>query len=344
MPQLTASAALLLSASLVGTAVAEQANTDQTAPAKSFQELASGDRFLAEVLATLQRRPSVSARLRHQARIYDDTVMGTGKYWQLGVGLQRRTRWEMQMQVADTTSSFLQVFDGEHLWTDRTLPSGRKVLRLDTGRLQTLRRTQQLTERPEQPLWGPLLDSTAGQGGLTETLADLLRRFTFAPRRKAQLNGLPVYALLGQWRQEELEKVWPGLTGKDQDIAWPKHLPHHVLLLVGENNLFPYVLEHRRASDAMLVQSAAGIRPVAKDPLMRLEVFEVQLAAALDDSLFEYSPGDMQWSDETQLVFERMEALNGDSSVQSTESSRAFKQDNSTTRSQSTASADGDRR
>lgn len=287
-------------------ACAEDAATKPGGAGNAYREAASGDYFMAKVLATLHRRPSVAARLRQQSRIYGEKVMGTGNYWQLGVGLQRRTKWAMQLQVADTTSSFLQVFDGEDLWTDRTLPSGRKVLRLDTYRLQSMRRTAQLNEQGEQPPWRNLMETTVGQGGLSEMVADLLRQFTFAPRRKSQLNGLPVYALVGQWRKEQLEKTWPGLTDQSDETPWPQHLPHHVLLMVDQKTLFPYVLEHRRIADAIKLQSAGGLRPV-EDPLVRLEIFEVQLAKAHKESVFDYTSGEMQWSDETQLVFERMQ-------------------------------------
>jgi len=276
-------------------------------PLPSLDTTASGDQFLAEVLATLERRPSVAARLRYQARVHEETLMGSGKYWQRGVGNQRVTRWEMQTQVAGQPASYVQVFDGTHLWTDRTLPSGRTVHRLDVGRLQSRLRTATVNARLPQAKapWDPLLAEAAGQGGLTELLADLLQRYTFAPPRTVQLNGLAVYALVGQWRRTELEKLWPELATAESTASWPRQLPHHVLLLAGKNNLFPYVIEHRRVADASLAASAVGDRP-ARDPLVRYELFEVQFAAAMDDSLFEFKPGDVQWSDETTLVLERL--------------------------------------
>ena len=160
----------------------------------------SGDQFLAEVLATLQRRPSIAARIRHKARLHELVLTGSGKYWQRGVGNQRVTRWEMQMQVAGKTASYVQVFDGNHLWTDRTLPSGRKVHRLDVGRLQSRRRNATVAARSlkTEAEWEPEIAAAEGQGGLAEMLADALRRFTFAPPRATQLNGLAVYALVEQ--------------------------------------------------------------------------------------------------------------------------------------------------
>ncbi len=306
MPRLPA---IVLSLTVVCALPVAVAQTPLVVPKQvpASQQGSEGDRFLAEVLATLQRRASVSARLRHQARLYDDTVMGSGKYWQLGVGNQRRTRWEMQSQVADTTASYVQVFDGEHLWTDRTLPSGRRVLRLDVGRLQSLRRSSRLAAKRQALPWTSLVAMTEGQGGLAEMVADLLRRYTFAPRRKTQLNGLAAYAMVGHWRPDQLQSQWPKISEDADASTWPQQIPHHVLVLVGQNNLFPYVIEHRRSVDSALAQSAAGVLPT-KDPLLRYEIFEVQFAAALKDSLFEYRPGDVQWSDETALVFELMEA------------------------------------
>jgi hypothetical protein len=278
-------------------------------PLPVLDATAAGDQFLAEVLATLERRPSISARLRHRARLHEETLMGSGKYWQRGVGNQRVTRWEMQTQVAGQAASYVQVFDGNHLWTDRTLSSGRTVHRLDVSRLQSRLRAANVgirATRAKAP-WDPLVAEAVGQGGLPELLADLLGRYTFAPPRAAQLNGLAVYALVGQWRRTELEKLWPELASAEDISTWPRQLPHHVMLLVGKNNLFPYVLEHRRVEDAPLATSATGDRPT-RDPLVRYELFEVEFAAAMADSLFEFKPGDVQWSDETTLVLERLQA------------------------------------
>lgn len=291
-----------------------QPATLEVAPATAYAS-ATGDQYLANVLATLQRRPSIAARLRHQSRLHDLALTGSGRYWQRGTGNQRVTRWEMQTQVAGQTASYLQVFDGNHLWTDRTLPSGRKVHRLDVSRLQSRRHIAAAAARSlkTKAKWEPEIAAAEGQGGLAEMLADTLRRFTFSPPRPSQLNGLAVYALVGQWRRDELEKLWPELASSDDTPVWPRQLPHHVLLLVGQNNLFPYVVEHRRVDDAQLIASAAGDRPT-RDPLLRYELYEVQFAAAMDDSLFEFKPGDVQWSDETSLVLERLLATRKTSS------------------------------
>jgi len=277
---------------------------------------ASGNALLAKSLDALERQPSVAARLRHQTRLNEHTLVGSGRYWQRGTANQRVSRWEMQTQVAGKTASYVQIFDGNHLWTDRRLPSGRQVRRLDVARLQARLRTRapgnaRLTAADNR--MNPLLAAAEGQGGLAQMLADLLGRFTFATPRPTQLNGMPAFSLIGHWRREELERLWPNLNQADQDSQpdWPEQLPHHVLVLVGKNNLFPYVVEQRRSSDAFLAETAVGQRPT-HDPLVRYEIFDVQFAAAMNDSLFEFKPGDVQWTDETALVLERLRKQRGD--------------------------------
>ena len=271
---------------------------------------ASGNRMLAGALDALERHVSIAAKIRHQSRLEGHALMGSGNYWQRGTEEQRVSRWEMQTQVAGKPASFVQVFDGNHLWTDRRLPSGREVHRLDVKLLHSRLRGNNARPENSTELSGDverMLDSALGHGGLAEMVADLLQRFDFQPPRQVQLNGLPVHALIGQWRAEELAALGvevEKLANDDAD-AWPEQLPHHVLILLGRDNLFPYVIEHRRMSDAYLVSTVAGLRPT-RDPLVRYELFEVQFALVLDPSAFQYKPGDVLWTDETSLVVERL--------------------------------------
>ena len=136
---------------------------------------------------------------------------------------------------------------------------------------------------------------------MSQMLAELLRRFHFDPPRAKQLNGFAVEALIGHWRPEQFAELCPVLS---DDQPWPDQLPHHVLVLVAQNNLFPHVIEFRRADDAALATSLSGLE-LAQDPLTRYEMFEVRFADAIDATVFQFKPGDVDWSDETSLVFEK---------------------------------------
>jgi hypothetical protein len=229
--------------------------------------------------------------------------MGSGNYWQQGVGPQRVSRWEMQTQVAGETAGYLQVFDGRYVWTDRHVPSGRKISRLDVNHLKSRLAVGISTKSAETP-WAELLRSTEFRGGLSQLLAELLRQFDFAPPEATQLNGFPVAALRGRWRDEQLAELSPQAQSADAG-TWPAQLPHHVLLLVGQSNLFPYVFEFRRPEDATLAEELIGLRP-ARDPLLRYEIFEVRFADAIDPMVFQFKAGDVNTTDETALVLERL--------------------------------------
>lgn len=270
----------------------------------------SGNAFLAEVLATLEGWPTITGQLRYKVRLTDQTLVGSGRYWQQGSGNGRRTRWETQTQVAGETASMLQVFDGTHLWTDRRLPSDRQIRRLDVIRLQAgleIRGFGELRSQTTGTRLGELLATAQGRGGVPQLLAELLRRFEFDPPRAAQLNGTAVYALIGRWRPEELSHLWPERVDAEADSAapWPEQLPDHVLLLVGKRDYFPNVIEFRRKEDADLADRAAGLR-LCDDPLVFYELFDVKFGEMIDRRLFEFTPGDAQWKDETAVVLKQL--------------------------------------
>ncbi len=275
--------------------------------AQAQQSVAVGNHFVVQVIKTLDEQVSIAANLRHEARLHDQKVVGTGKYWQQRTQSSRITRWEMQTQIGDQTASFVQVYDGIYLWSDRHLPSQRQVHRLNAARLHAKLRSVNRGEMANER--GQSIAASEGQGGLSQMLADLLRNFDFQPPQLTQLNGLPVNALIGHWRPEQLARLWPDASelGDEQPPEWPEQLPHHVLLLVGRN-MFPYVCEHRRAADAPLATSLAGLRP-ASDPLLRYEIFEVQFAVAIPQEVFQFNPGDIPWTDETAVVLEQLTQL-----------------------------------
>ncbi len=305
MPRLTTRLATrLLLAPILAIPLAIPASAEGQAP----RPAQNGNLFVAQTIKILEQHASITAKLRYQSRLHQQTLAGAGNYWQqLRPHGKRVMRWEMQTPIADQTASFLQVYDGNHLWTDRRLPSGRQVRRLDVPWLQTRLRTDS-RGAPTDEL-KKLLAAVEGQGGLAQMLADLLRNYHFQAPQPTQLNGLPVSALIGHWRPEQLASLWPEAAKLQSDTPpeWPDHLPHHVLLLVGKNR-FPYVCEHRRAADAPLATSLAVLRP-SSDPLLRYEVFEVKFAEALNKKLFEFLPGDIQWSDESALVLEQLTQL-----------------------------------
>lgn len=275
-----------------------------TAAIAQTPPLTRGNRFVAEVLSNLKEQVNVTAKLRQESRLRDQKLVGSGSYWQLGQLDKRLTRWEMRTQVADQTSSLLQIYDGQHLWTDRRLPSGRQVRRLDVALLQS--RLSSIRKEKTSLAIEPLLAAALGRGGLRALLADMLRNFDFQPPQPVQLNGAAVHALIGHWKPEQLLEHWPAAEQlvDPSPSNWPEQLPHHLLLLV-RSNMFPCVCEYRRAAAATLATNLVGLRP-AGDFLLRYEIYEVQFAVAIPAEKFNFVLGDVQWTDETALVFEQL--------------------------------------
>src|SRR6185436_18291362 len=140
-----------------------------------------GDQLLAKAATQLERRASVSARLRHQVSVGGQDLYGVGSYWQQGSGEELKVR--LELQIAGQDAKLLQVSNSRFLWIDRLLPTGRTVTRFD---LRQLRADPSVSPPdldkldPGKANWSaiqPLL--TAHSGGLPSLLAALRENFSF---------------------------------------------------------------------------------------------------------------------------------------------------------------------
>jgi hypothetical protein len=263
-----------------------------------------GNTLVGRVLDMLERRPNIAADFRQSLQIGDDPLSGVGQYWQQGVGNQRRTCWQWTSLVAGQSASFAQVYDRNgHLWTDKRLSEDeRTVTRVD---LATVRRELSLAvDGAGQGGAGgdsQQLDLLA-RGGLSQLIAELRRCFDFGPPAEATVEGRPALAIVGRWRPEALARDWPGLDAKAVG-EWPAQLPHHVLLVVGPVDRFPYVVEYRRGEEADLADAPGR---AAADPLARYEFFNVRYEATMPERLFEFPSTEVEWHDVTASVVARL--------------------------------------
>ena len=73
----------------------------------------------------------------------------------------------------------------------------------------------------------------------------------------------------------------------------PEHLPNQVLLLLGEDDLFPYRIEYRRTVDPDAASPSSR-------PVVTMQLFEVVTDAPIPPHRFHYNPGEMEYEDETE--------------------------------------------
>jgi hypothetical protein len=267
----------------------------------------SGDALITEVLNRVEHnRPNVMAKVRQSMRTGHDRFTGEGAYWQQNVGNLRKSRWELKTLIGDDEAFVTQIFDGDYVWTDRRLPGQRNVSRINISRVRRELALNSPQLFPEgQGRGGDELNlEVLARGGISQLVADLNRLFIFGEEQTLRRGERTVRAVLGRWRPAELERQWPGLSTSGAD-DWPEHLPHHVLVYIDSNDFFPYLVEYRGGDQASLAESAASHFP-APDPLASFEFIDVQFANPVPSELFQFTPAESDWHDETGSIVERL--------------------------------------
>jgi hypothetical protein len=326
-------------APITGSSDAERAATTPyasepaTSPAPATaddNDLPIGGRLLLQAINQLERRNSISARLRHQLSLDGSQMYGVGSYWQQGRGDELQVRFELQ--IAGGEASLLEASNGWTLWTDRRLPIGRTVTRInlrslraelqegsssETGESAEEFRSDEFDAGPSTPKSSPHTTSdlflVSAYGGLPGLLASLVENFDFLPPQAMRLSVAPplaaqpmdiaVYAVVGHWKPVRLA----ALVETDKAEPIPSRIPQEVLLLVGQGDLFPYRIEYRGLETPTLAGGApAAIYHLSADPLVVLELTDVKFDAPIAAGIFDYAPPNAVWSDQTNATLERL--------------------------------------
>jgi hypothetical protein len=253
--------------------------------------------LLKDAVRTLEGRDSISAKIRHEAEIFDKHLVGTGVYLEQRRGQDRLLRLELRTQLGDQSSSLVQVCDGRYFWVHRNLPSDVKLSRID---LAQVARAMRKTERAPGQVNRDMLPSL---GGLPKLLRGLDTAFDFTQVEQGRWGKRkqPVWRLQGQWKREQLLKLLPNQKeamekGEPPDTnKLPEYLPDQVVLLLGREDLFPYRIEYRR----ILPEKASHSGGPTSRALVTMDLFEVNINVPIDPTRFIYSPGDIEFSDQT---------------------------------------------
>lgn len=286
-------------------------------PSAQPESKAVGDQLIVQAAAQLERRASVSARLRHQVVMPSKSLIyGHGSYWQQGTADELRVR--LELQIAGQEASVLQVSDSRFLWVERRLPIGRTVTRLDLRQLRAdalLAGARFGDIQPGNASWtSSQSDLIANSGGLPSLLSALGESFTFLPPQTMriaaktetgqQTTSMPFFAVVGHWRKEKLTK----LVTLGEESRVPSRLPEEVLILVGQADLFPYRIEYRKLETPIAANQAGAAIPyqLSANPMVVLEFTDVAFDVPTDTGQFIYTPGDAEWTDQTTAVLERL--------------------------------------
>ena len=283
---------------LEGVSLPRQSPADAADPAPG-----GGQVLLEQAVLALESRRSVSAKIRQSIDLFGKRLFGSGTYAEQQSNRQMRLRMEMRVQLGERPSSLTQVCDGRYFWTYRDLGAGGSVSRVDLARVNRV-----LEESGQIPQPGRI-DQWPGLGGLPKLLRGLNKAFDFDSVEETQLGGqLPVWRLRGRWKPDNLAKVLPEQedairSGKPVDLGkLPGYLPDHVVLFLGTEDLFPYRIEYRRRE----ANGKNGKNRPEDRPIVTMDLFEVNLNVPIHPTRFIYSPGDREFSDQTDRFLERL--------------------------------------
>lgn len=256
--------------------------------------------LVADAARRMAEFDSVDAKARHRVQLFGREWIGTGRYLQGPPG-SLRMRLELKIQTGDQASSLLHVADGRTLWTRTDIDGSPTLARVD------------LTKVAASDGSAGMLETTAelplGPGGLPVALDSLASSFQFRQVREAKIGRLAGYEVLGAWKPERLALFLPEQAeaiqaGQPADLErLPPYLPTHVVLFLGQDDLIPYRIDYRRKTDgaATLSGDDEGDRSI-----VRMELFEVRIGAAIDAQQFAYQPGDMAVADRTEEFSRRL--------------------------------------
>lgn len=278
---------------------------EPTAPARlGAQTPPQGAALFASVLAALEARQSIAARVRHRIDIFDHQLVGSGIYLQqsLAAGssrnVERLLRYELKIQVDDQVTSLLQIADGQSLWVYQDLLGQVTLSQINLQRLRNALNSQERPNVPPSTAWIML-------GGLPKLLKSLGDWYDFTTVEEGRLDRLPVWVLRGKMQKEKLAILLPDqkdriLAGETPELdRMPRQVPDRVVLLIGRDDLFPYRLEYWRVLPGEKKPLSLQ-KPVPFDRmLLAMELFEVQFDVPLDRQQFVYNPGDLPKIDAT---------------------------------------------
>ncbi len=268
--------------------------------------------LLVASIRALETRPGISARLRHRVELFGRQLVGAGSYLEQRTSDGLRFRLESKIQLGDDVSTLLQVCDGKYVWRYERLHGHGTLTRLDVlSILQALEETGQLGRIQGIQQW-------PGLGGLSALLRGINASFDVQTVEDTQLVGgipgevagaqqLPVWRLFGQWKREKLPELFPDQkeaihNGRPVDLAeLPPPLPEAVAVYLGRDDLFPYRIEYYRTDP-----DAKGQGRGALQPIVTLELFEVNLNVPVDAGRFRYNPGNLDCADQTRQFLEKL--------------------------------------
>ncbi|MEL0096709.1 MAG: hypothetical protein VW875_12760 [Planctomycetaceae bacterium] len=267
-------------------------NTVSAGQGGGDETLNDPDTILKRAIAQLNSESRFQASVRHKINMFEQQLVGTGHYRQFGKGSIKRLRFELKTQVGDVTSSVIQVCDGRHLWTRENLAEGTTLSRIDVRYIQ-----DELAEYERvngvgkfAANWG----ANIAMGGLPRLLASVDSCFEFVSVKEANYEDIPVWILIGTWKQNVKERIMEQFNSGSQ---LPAHLPNAVKLVLGRDVEFRFVPRE--------IQYLRVLQDKTAQPMVSLQLYDLTRLVDMNTSQFDYQRGEQVIVDRTQAFLDK---------------------------------------
>lgn len=277
--------------------------TSPTAPVppKSGTSEQPQPNLLQAAIDAIESRNSVSAKMRYEAHLFGQRILGSGSYVEQGPGRDHLFRLELRFQLGDSPSSLVNVCDGRYLWEYRSTGGKSELSRVD------IVRAWRALERAGEPLAAHHAMALPGLGGVPRLLHGLDRQFEFGPPQRGKWSNPPVivWRVEGRWRRDALMRLLPDQAqaiaeGRADLRRLPPQAPDKVVCYLGEADCFPYRIEFRR-------QSPHAAEPLADQCILAVDFYDIRFDEPIDPSLMRYQPpSDTEFSDQTENFIQRL--------------------------------------
>jgi hypothetical protein len=281
------------------TSSADSARNAQSAvpAAAAADRPVGGITLIRQAIRRLNEQDTVSANVRHRTDLFGQKLVGSGRYYQMKSPKGLKVRFSLAVRSDDRTVSLLHICNGRTVWVRDTINSTVQLSRIDLDRLQKpadALDTDKPTSRTALP-----------GGGLPQLLMALQMDFELGSPQDTEFQQVPVWALSGRWKPAKLAARLPEVQdlyddqGQLQMKQLPQQLPDRVLLLLGQDDLFPYHIDFRRTLSEEAPAEDTDDWYENSRSMVTMELFEVQFGAALDPLLFVCRLADTDVADET---------------------------------------------
>ena len=229
--------------------------------------------LLAQAAKQMELSPPIACKARCQINLFDQVIVGEGSYYQRGQG-SGLTHLKVNFPISEQSElQSTQICDGKFYYWIQNLDGERTIEFIDLNELQSDK--FDLSSGPVQWLT---------RTGTVSLLRNLSAAFEFEAPTKTNMGGHEMLVLKGKWKPDAIQSLLYGQFNADskEPIRWdrlPNQLPHAVEVYLGTDDflhLFPYRLSFFQFDGEQR-------KP---DPMMTMELFEVQKVDSVPGDLF----------------------------------------------------------